>query len=399
MAPELRKRKSLPDVQKANGAAKAEKPSPKPAPKGKRKAPEDALPVSPVSLKKQKSVKKTAAEAKPAKKPAQKAKKAKQTKPVEEEVVEEKVVEEEVVEENTTIEVPDVSDSEGEDGKEVQALVTQLDSDDEDMTEGDNLFKEGQDVGKIPEVSKQVEKAAKASHKNTGVLYIGRIPHGFYEYEMRQYFEQFGTITRLRLSRNKKTGASKHFAFVEFAEATTAEIVAKTMNNYLLFGHILKCRILPKEQLHDDLFKGANRRFKAVPWNKMAGKQLQKPHTESAWADKVTKVQSKRAKKAAALKEIGYEFEVPEMKAVPAPAPIEEKKVEVEAIEAAPVEEETKKIEEPVEAVEEAKPEAKEETEVEAEVEVEVEVKTKPAPKARAAKGKATRGKGRKAKA
>lgn len=353
-------------------------------------APEDALPASPVSLKKQKSVKKTAAEAKPAKKPAPKAKKAKQPKPVEEVV-------EEVVEEDTTIEVPDVSDSEEDEGKEVQALVTALDSDDEDMTEGDNLFKEGQDVGKIPKVSKDVEQAAKGSD-NTGVLYIGRIPHGFYEHEMRQYFEQFGTINKLRLSRNKKTGASKHFAFVEFAEATTAEIVAKTMNNYLLFGHILKCRILPKEQVHEELFKGANRRFKAVPWNKMAGKHLQKPLTESAWADKVTKVQSKRAKKAAKLKEIGYEFEAPEMKAVPAPAPIEEKEAEVKAIETAPVEEEeAKKVEEPVEAVEEAV----EETKPEAEEEPEVEVKPKKAaPKAKAAaKGKAAKGRGRKAKA
>ncbi|KAH7160696.1 hypothetical protein EDB81DRAFT_782789 [Dactylonectria macrodidyma] len=388
MAPELRKRKSLTEVTKTNGAAKAEKPAPKSALKGKRKAPEDALPASPVSLKKQKSVKKTAVEAKPANKSTPKGKKAKVTKAVE------KVVEE------TTIEVSDVSDEE-EEGKEVQALVAELDSDDEDMTEGDNLFKEGQDVGKIPKVSKQIEKAAKESHQDTGVIYIGRIPHGFYEHEMRQYFEQFGTINKLRLSRNKKTGASKHFAFVEFAEATTAEIVAKTMNNYLLFGHILKCRILPKEQVHEDLFKGANRRFKAVPWNKIAGKQLEKPLTESAWADKVTKVQNKRSKKADKLKEIGYEFEVPEMKAVPAPAAIEEKEseAEVKAIEAAPVEEEVKKIEEPVEADEEAKPE-EEEAKPEAEEEPEVEVKAKKAaPKSKAAKGKAAKGRGRKAKA
>lgn len=39
-----------------------------------------------------------------------------------------------------------------------------------------------------------------------GVLYLGRIPHGFYEDEMRSYFSQFGDVTRLRLSRNKKVG-------------------------------------------------------------------------------------------------------------------------------------------------------------------------------------------------
>lgn len=32
--------------------------------------------------------------------------------------------------------------------------------------------------------------------------------------------------------------------------------------NYLLFGHILKCSVVPKAQVHDDLFKGGNKRFK-----------------------------------------------------------------------------------------------------------------------------------------
>uniref|UniRef100_A0A8H7K7I0 RRM domain-containing protein n=1 Tax=Bionectria ochroleuca TaxID=29856 RepID=A0A8H7K7I0_BIOOC len=134
---------------------------------------------------------------------------------------------------------------------------------------------------------------------------------------MKQYFSQFGTVTQIRLSRNKKTGASKHFAFIEFAEASTAEIVAKTMDNYLLFGHILKCKVLPKEQAHDDIFKGANKRFKKVPWNKIAGKNLEKPLSESSWKKKVTKEQNKRNKSAEVLKKIGYTFEAPAIQAIP----------------------------------------------------------------------------------
>ena len=45
----------------------------------------------------------------------------------------------------------------------------------------------------------------------------------------RSYFSQFGTILRLRLSRSKRTGASKHFAFLEFEDAAVAEVVQKTM--------------------------------------------------------------------------------------------------------------------------------------------------------------------------
>jgi nucleolar protein 15 len=37
-----------------------------------------------------------------------------------------------------------------------------------------------------------------------GTLYLGRIPHGFYEEQIKEYFSQFGDVTRLRLARNRK---------------------------------------------------------------------------------------------------------------------------------------------------------------------------------------------------
>jgi nucleolar protein 15 len=232
-------------------------------------------------------------------------------------------------------------------------------------------------------ISKELAKAAKAATGEPGVLYIGRIPHGFYEHEMRQYLSQFGPVSRVRLSRNKKTGASKHFAFVEFEEATTAEIVAKTMDNYLLFGHVLKCKTIPKEQVHDDLFKGANRRFKTVPWNKMAGLQLQKPLSESVWKNKLSKEKSKRAKQAAKFKDMGYEFDAPDLKAVPPPQSTENDAEVAKAIEAAPEQEPA-----------EAKPKASKKAKAE---EPAAEPESIPAPKAKGGKG--AKGKAKKAKA
>jgi nucleolar protein 15 len=44
----------------------------------------------------------------------------------------------------------------------------------------------------------------------TGVVYLSRIPHGFYEDQMRAYFSQFGEISRLRLSRNKRVRLLGH---------------------------------------------------------------------------------------------------------------------------------------------------------------------------------------------
>lgn len=37
-----------------------------------------------------------------------------------------------------------------------------------------------------------------------GVIYLGHIPHGFFERQMKAYFSQFGTVTRLKLARSRK---------------------------------------------------------------------------------------------------------------------------------------------------------------------------------------------------
>ncbi|NXJ77619.1 MK67I protein, partial [Trogon melanurus] len=70
-----------------------------------------------------------------------------------------------------------------------------------------------------------------------------------------------GTVTRLRLSRSKKTGASKGYAFIEFASDDVAKIVAETMNNYLFSERLLKCQFIAPERVHEHLFKNCNRRF------------------------------------------------------------------------------------------------------------------------------------------
>lgn len=211
------------------------------------------------------------------------------------------------------------TDSDREENDAVAKLASKIDDGEETIVNKSKSFEPGQDVGRIPSVSKELVQNAQKPTGEPGVIYIGRIPHGFYEHEMRQYLSQFGPVTRVRLSRNKKTGASKHFAFVEFEESSTAEIVAKTMDNYLLFGHILKCKTIPKGQVHEDLFKGANRRFKSVPRNKMERYSLQKPLSETAWKSKVSKEKSKRARQAAKLKDIGYDFDAPDLKDIPPP--------------------------------------------------------------------------------
>ncbi|KAM0330471.1 hypothetical protein ACHAQA_003415 [Verticillium albo-atrum] len=369
MAPELRKRKSKTNVAEPV-VKKVEKVS-------KRKAPEESSPVAP---KKQKAVKaapkpkkkaaaeveveveaevavEVEAEAEVESAPAIKEKKKKVSKKVKiaepEDVPEDAVMDEA---EGAVIPLEDgASDSDGEVDADLQALAAGLDSDDEEtgQTDKGSDFKAGQDVGKIPRLSKK-EKKALAASKNTsktepGVIYVGRLPHGFYEHELRSYFSQFGPVTKLRLSRNKHTGKSKHYAFIEFKSESDADIAARTMNSYLLFGHILRVKLVPRDQLHADIWKGANRRFKKTPWGKIIGNKLARPLSESAWVEKISKEEARRLERAEKLKELGYEFEVPQLKQAPPPAVIEaaavEEAEETKAVEATPVVEETTIVE------------------------------------------------------
>ncbi len=210
-------------------------------------------------------------------------------------------------------------DSTDEPDDHTTALLAGFESDgDEGIVLGSG-FQPGQKIPPLPQTETTVKKLGDVrieAHEGPGVVYVGRIPHGFYEHEMREYFSQFGDINRLRLSRSRKSGASKHYAFIEFSSVGVAKIVADTMDNYLMFGHILKCKVIPQEQLHESMWKGANKRFKAVPWNKIEGKKLEMGLSREQWAGRIEGEKKRRASKNEKTKEIGYEFEAGELKAV-----------------------------------------------------------------------------------
>eukprot|EP01088_Endostelium_zonatum_P000130 TRINITY_DN101_c8_g1_i2.p1 TRINITY_DN101_c8_g1~~TRINITY_DN101_c8_g1_i2.p1 ORF type:complete len:242 (-),score=78.99 TRINITY_DN101_c8_g1_i2:51-776(-) len=92
-----------------------------------------------------------------------------------------------------------------------------------------------------------------------GVLYIGHLPHGFYEKEVNAYFSQFGKLKNLRLSRNLKTGAYRGYGFMQFQTDEVAKIVAKSMDNYILFGKVLKVKVMKPEEVSDDIWIGSNK--------------------------------------------------------------------------------------------------------------------------------------------
>ena len=171
----------------------------------------------------------------------------------------------------------------------------------------------------VKHVQKEIRKKTGVSEHNPdtqpGTVHMSRLPHGFFEPQMRAYLEQFGTINHLRLARNRKTGKSKHFAFIEFASSGVADIVAKTMDKYLLFGHIMQARRVPDEQITEDFWKGEGKK-RVAPRNKLEGVRLRKGMDREAWEKRVEREEKKRLEKAEKMKELGYEFDMPAVKAV-----------------------------------------------------------------------------------
>lgn len=151
--------------------------------------------------------------------------------------------------------------------------------------------KESHEVKKLPKVDSNVSKKSKKAKK--GVIYIGRLPDGFEEKELSKYFNQFGEITNIKLARNKKTGKSRHFAFLEFSNVDDAKIAQDTMNNYLLMNHQLKVELVQED-------------FKSSKKSKKSYFRVSKLKKDVKSLNE--KDQAKREKRKEALKAAGINF-------------------------------------------------------------------------------------------
>lgn len=202
--------------------------------------------------------------------------------------------------------------SDAEDDNHLYGFSTdEDDSSDEDAVTGEEL-----DIGRLPTIAKddatvkrKLEKAKRHPTEDRGVIYMGCLPHGFYEDQLKGYLSQFGDVTRLRISRNKKTGRSKHYGFVEFDSASVAQIVAETMDNYLLMGHILKCKIVPKEKVHPELWVGANKKWKVIPRDQIVRKEHNKPRTQENMRKAEKRLIQRENERKRKLAEVGIKYD------------------------------------------------------------------------------------------
>ncbi|XP_077129410.1 MKI67 FHA domain-interacting nucleolar phosphoprotein isoform X2 [Ranitomeya variabilis] len=165
---------------------------------------------------------------------------------------------------------------------------------------------------KLQEVFKEkvqkIRKKPQAEAVTPGVLYIGHIPRSLFEPQLKEYFSQFGTISRLRLSRSKKTGGSKGYAFVEFECDEVAKIVADTMNNYLFCERLLKCEFVPPEKVHPRLFVGCNSIFKKPSLPAVARYNMKRSTDQEKRMTTRLLEKEKKLRKRLAEKGIDYDF-------------------------------------------------------------------------------------------
>ncbi|KGQ85370.1 nucleolar protein 15 [Candida albicans P37005] len=221
--------------------------------------------------------------------------------------------EEEDIEQEELSEEESSGDEEEEEVEKEDNINGLSDEEQEEVQQQQNKAnKSGHSVNKIIKTSEATTTNTSANNKSTksksGVIYIGRLPSGFQESELKTYFSQFGDVINVKLARNKKTGNTKHYGFIEFDSIEVAKVAAETMNNYLLFGHLIKCEVV--ENPHEDTFKHGNRKFKVIPWKKIAKEKHEKSRTEEEWKVLIAKFEESKQKKQEELKSKGIDFDV-----------------------------------------------------------------------------------------
>jgi nucleolar protein 15 len=101
-----------------------------------------------------------------------------------------------------------------------------------------------------------------------GVVYVGHLPHGFMEEELKSYFSQYGDVLGVKAARSKKTARAKGYAFIQFRYPEVAKIVSDTMNGYLLLGKVLVSHTLPANERNPFTFASSHA-YKFINWKKM----------------------------------------------------------------------------------------------------------------------------------
>ena len=71
-------------------------------------------------------------------------------------------------------------------------------------------------------------------------IYVGNLSYDVAESDLEQAFGEFGAVTSVNILKDKQTGQSKGFGFVEMAEVSEGQTAIKELNGKELMGRELK---------------------------------------------------------------------------------------------------------------------------------------------------------------
>lgn len=189
---------------------------------------------------------------------------------------------------------------------------------------GDNLEnenKQSKSISKMRKAKVAIGRRGRGPHYSnddgaTTVVYIGHLPAGFEERELYALLEQFGNVKRCRVSRSTKTGRSRGYAFVEFADAEVTKIVAKTMNGYLLMEKRLICHTLPNDKVRELMFAKPKRAQSKADRQRKARGDVNKHRSADVLKGITTKLVQREVMKRKKLAALGIDYEFPGYTAV-----------------------------------------------------------------------------------
>ncbi|MBE3087616.1 MAG: RNA-binding protein [Chloroflexi bacterium] len=80
-------------------------------------------------------------------------------------------------------------------------------------------------------------------------IYVGNLSYDTKEDDLRELFAQAGTVASVALIKDRDTGQSKGFAFIEMSNQSEAEKAIQMFNDYTLANRPLKVNLArPKEE-------------------------------------------------------------------------------------------------------------------------------------------------------
>uniref|UniRef100_A0A061QJ77 Nucleolar protein 15 n=1 Tax=Tetraselmis sp. GSL018 TaxID=582737 RepID=A0A061QJ77_9CHLO len=159
------------------------------------------------------------------------------------------------------------------------------------------------------EADETAQLPSSSDSEDSSVVYIGHIPHGFYEKELKGFFSQFGDVERWRVSRNKRTGRSKGYAFVKFEHPEVAKIAAEAMDGYHMFKQSLKCQVMKKRDVHPELFNKSNKVLEMKPWRKIEAEQHNKQRTPEQAQQRNLRAIKRDKRRLQQIQSAGLDFE------------------------------------------------------------------------------------------